>query len=79
MNLKRRLKHWNKKFVQGGVRMQKKMCLLKYSYSMWQKLENDKNNMIFFCVRKTKIYEVVKNNKINRRMGLENDIKHKRI
>jgi hypothetical protein len=34
--------------------------------------------MIFFCAHKSKIYEVAKNNEIDRRMSKENDIKHKK-
>jgi hypothetical protein len=37
-----------------------------------------KNSEIFFCAHKSKIYEVAKNNEIDRRMSKENDIKHKK-
>ena len=37
-----------------------------------------KNSEIFFCAHKSKIYEVAKNNEIDRRMRKENDIKHKK-
>jgi hypothetical protein len=43
---------------------------------MWQDLKMTKNNKIFFCTRTLKIYEVAKNNEIDRRMNKENDIKH---
>jgi hypothetical protein len=38
-----------------------------------------KNNMIFFCCRKPKIYEVAQNIEIDRRMSKENDFKKKQL
>ena len=39
----------------------------------------NKNNEIFFCAHKSKIYEAAKANEIDRRMSTLNDIKHKNI